>query len=135
MVWNDRPHRLVGCASLGWMAGVDRIGPFALVVQQGELALRTREHPSPMRVGSSMLTLCTPGKRWLILLGAGPLRMPAPTPARAMATKEFEHRPVGYAPRNWWVVHPWVGWLVSMGLVGHDSEESLLLLGGGDTRV
>ena len=58
--------------------GFDRIGPFALVVQQGELALRTREHPSPMRVGSSMLTLCTPGKRWLILLGAGPLRMPAP---------------------------------------------------------
>ena len=65
----------------------------------------------------------------------GPVDLVANSPARAMATKEFEHRPVGYAPRNWWVVHPWVGWLVSMGLVGHDSEESLLLLGGGDTRV
>ena len=34
-----------------------------LVVQRGELALRTREHSSPMRVGTSMLTLCSPGLR------------------------------------------------------------------------
>ena len=30
-------------------------------VQQGERAPRTREHPSPMRVGTSMLTQCAQG--------------------------------------------------------------------------
>ena len=34
-----------------------------VVVQQGEGAPRTLEHPSPMRVGTSMLTLCTPGMK------------------------------------------------------------------------
>ena len=34
--------------------------PF-LVVQQGELAPRTQEHPSQERVGTSMLTQCTLG--------------------------------------------------------------------------
>ena len=33
------------------------------MVQRGELALRMREHSSLMRVGTSMLTLCTPGFR------------------------------------------------------------------------
>ena len=32
-----------------------------LVVQQGELAPRTQEHPSQERVGTSMLTQCTLG--------------------------------------------------------------------------
>ena len=31
------------------------------LVQQGERAPRTREHPSPLRVGTSMLTQCTQG--------------------------------------------------------------------------
>jgi hypothetical protein len=34
---------------------------WCLVVQQGELAPRTQEHPSQERVGTSMLTQCTLG--------------------------------------------------------------------------
>ena len=34
-----------------------------LEVQQGERAPRTHEQPSPLRVGTSMLTLCTTGNR------------------------------------------------------------------------
>ena len=51
--------RTLRCAlapTLAWMARtLDRL------VQQGERAPRTREHPSPLRVGTSMLTQCAQG--------------------------------------------------------------------------
>ena len=40
---------------------IDGNGDVCLVVQQGELAPRTQEHPSQERVGTSMLTQCTLG--------------------------------------------------------------------------
>ena len=47
------------------------------VVQQGERAPRTREHPSPLRVGTSMLTQCAQGVKTpyspLAIIGFAPI--------------------------------------------------------------
>ena len=62
------PDRVVGCHGclLPLLNGRGLHQPWGArtldrLVQQGERAPRTREHPSPLRVGTSMLTQCTQG--------------------------------------------------------------------------
>ena len=63
------PDRVVGWAwscllplcEWAWSASALGCPHLGSAVQQGERAPRTREHPSPLRVGTSMLTQCTQG--------------------------------------------------------------------------